>query len=153
MTHDECSVQLLYQDVMNFHLELEASGTTMKRGVIDAGRIQAAVSAPFASFGGVYNYPTVFERAAALWHGIANNHGFNDGNKRTATHSMLCYLAVNGIELEYEQKELSDMAVRIGSGGNNISREEIAAWIEDRAFLVAEDSDGDIPAILGDKDK
>jgi len=141
MTQDEISIQLLYKDVIDFHFELESSGTAMRKGVIDEGRIEAAVSAPFASFSGIYNYPTIFDRAAALWHGIANNHGFNDGNKRTATHSMLVYLGLNGIDLDYEQKELSDMAVLIGSGSNKISREEIANWIEDRAFYVDDEGE------------
>ncbi|WP_414153235.1 type II toxin-antitoxin system death-on-curing family toxin [Pectinatus frisingensis] len=72
----------------------------------------------------------MFDKAAALWHGLANNHGFQDGNKRTATHSMLCFLGVNDISLEYSQKELSNMAVLVGSGNSKINRQEISDWIK-----------------------
>ena len=43
MTQDEISIQLLYKDVIDFHFELESSGTAMRKGVIDEGRIEARV--------------------------------------------------------------------------------------------------------------
>ena len=47
---------------------------------------------------------------------------------------MLCFLGVNDINLEYSQKELSDMAVLVGSGNSKISRQEISDWIKKRAY-------------------
>ena len=40
-------------------------------------------------------------KAAQLGFGIAANHAFQDGNKRTGAHVMLVFLALNGIELSY----------------------------------------------------
>jgi len=36
------------------------------------------------------------------------DHPMIDGNKRLGTHVMLVFLALNGYELSYSQKELSD---------------------------------------------
>jgi len=67
-----------------------------------------------------------------LWYGLANNHGFADGNKRTATHTMECFLALNNIQIECSQTELSDIAVLVGD--NKMQQKEIAKWIEDNSF-------------------
>lgn len=39
-----------------------------------------------------------------------------DGNKRLGTHVMLVFLALNGYELSYTQKELSDTILDLASG-------------------------------------
>ncbi len=53
--------------------------------------------------------------------------GMLDGNKRLGTHIMLVFLALNGYELSYSQKELSDVILALSSG--NIGEKEILQWI------------------------
>jgi peptidoglycan hydrolase-like amidase len=62
---------------------------------------------PYQSFSGSELYPTVEQKAARLCYGLVMNHAFIDGNKRIGTMAMLVFLAINGIELEYTQKELT----------------------------------------------
>jgi len=50
----------------------------------DFGLLDSAVMRPQASAFGDDAYPTIHEKAAALLHGLARNHPFVDGNKRTA---------------------------------------------------------------------
>lgn len=50
-----------------------------------------------------------------------------DGNKRLGTHVMLVFLALNGYELSYTQKELSDTILDLASG--NIGAEDVLRWI------------------------
>ena len=50
-----------------------------------------------------------------------------DGNKRLGTHVMLVFLALNGYELSYTQKELSDIILDLASG--KIGAEDILQWI------------------------
>jgi death-on-curing protein len=50
-----------------------------------------------------------------------------DGNKRIGTHAMLVFLALNGYELEYTQKELSDIILDVAAG--YIRYEELLNWI------------------------
>ena len=50
-----------------------------------------------------------------------------DGNKRLGTHVMLVFLALNGYELSYTQKELSDAILDLASG--KTGAEDILRWI------------------------
>ncbi len=50
-----------------------------------------------------------------------------DGNKRLGTHVMLVFLSLNGYELSYTQKELSDTILDLASG--KIGAEDILKWI------------------------
>jgi death on curing protein len=68
-------------------------------GIRDAGAIAAAVARPQATVFGQDAYATVWEKAAALLHSLACNHGFVDGNKRAGWTCAMTFLAVNGHEL------------------------------------------------------
>lgn len=65
-------------------------------GVLDQALVESAVARPQAWFGGEDAYPSVWEKAAALMHSLARNHGFADGNKRTAWLSARMFLELNG---------------------------------------------------------
>jgi len=56
-----------------YHTQLirEFGGTT---GVRDDGLLDAALNRPFATFGGEDLFPTVFDKAAAIMHGIITGH-------------------------------------------------------------------------------
>lgn len=58
-------------------------------------RFSMAVQRQFTSGGGIYKYDTVHEVAATLAFGIAMNHAFENGNKRTALVSLLVCLNRN----------------------------------------------------------
>jgi len=69
---------------------------TGNRAIRDVGVIQSAAGRPSATAFGHDAYPTVWEKAAALLQSIACNHGFVDGNKRTAWLAAMAFLEVNG---------------------------------------------------------
>ena len=92
-------------------------------GIRDEGLLSSALNAPFQSFGDVEVYPSIQQKATRLGFGLVKNHAFIDGNKRIGAHAMLVFLALNGIELEYTQDELSDTFLGIASG--DISQEEL----------------------------
>ncbi len=50
-----------------------------------------------------------------------------DGNKRLGTHVMLVFLALNGYELEYSQKELSDIILTLTAG--EVRADSLLQWI------------------------
>ena len=52
-----------------------------------------------------------------------------DGNKRIGAHAMLVFLALNGIELDYTQKELYEIVLDIASG--NQEYVDLLHWILD----------------------
>lgn len=98
-------------------------------GIRDEGLLESALAAPFQTFGGESVYPSLQAKAAQLGFGLIRNHPFVDGNKRIGAHTMLVFLAVNGIELRYEQQELIDIILSVAAG--QIDRQGLLQWILD----------------------
>lgn len=98
-------------------------------GIRDEGLLESALAAPFQTFGGEPVYPSLQAKAAQLGFGLIRNHPFVDGNKRIGAHTMLIFLAVNGIELRYEQQELIDIVLSVAAG--QIDRQGLLQWILD----------------------
>lgn len=82
---------------------------------------------PFQPFGGDELYPTIQAKAAILGYGLIKNHCMIDGNKRIGTHIMLVFLALNGIELKYTQKELYETILDVVAG--DMDYEELLKWV------------------------
>ena len=98
-------------------------------GVRDYNLLDSALETPFQSFGGDELYPTIQAKAARLGYGLIKNHCMIDGNKRIGTHSMLVFLALNGIELKYMQKELYETILDVAAG--KIEYEDLLQWVLD----------------------
>ena len=96
-------------------------------GVRDYNLLDSALENPFQSFGGEELYPTIQAKAARLGYGLIKNHCMIDGNKRIGTHAMLVFLALNGIELKYTQKELYETILDIAAG--KIGYEDLLQWV------------------------
>ena len=95
----------------------------------DEGLLDAALNAPFASFGGIDVYPSIQQKAARLCFGLVKNHAFIDGNKRIGAHVMLMFLALNGVELVYTQEELVQIILNIAAGSTTF--DELLIWLLD----------------------
>lgn len=95
------------------HLVSESGGTP---GLRDEGLLDSALTAPFQTFEGAELYPSVVEKAARLGYGLIANHVFQDSNKRIGTHAMLVFLALNGIELKYNDDDLIAIILDIAAG-------------------------------------
>lgn len=65
-------------------------------GIKNEGILESSVQRPFMSVGGQDAYKGVFNKGAALFHSLINNHCFHNGNKRAALLSTLSYLGENG---------------------------------------------------------
>ncbi|KAF0113805.1 MAG: death on curing protein [Hyphomonadaceae bacterium] len=94
-------------------------------GIHDIGLLQSAMARPenLANYG----KPDVFDLAAGYAFGIAKNHPFIDGNKRTAFVVMETFLILNGCELNASDAECVTMFVNLAAG--NLSEEGLAAWL------------------------
>jgi len=57
------------------------------------------------------------------------NHPFIDGNKRIGVHAMLTVPAMNGIELEYTQKELYEIILEVAA--SKALFENLLSWLLD----------------------
>lgn len=127
MNTEKQIINILLDDVIDFHQQL-TNKYRMESGIHDMNLLQSAINAPFQSFAGQDLYPTVFDKASRLCYGLTKNHPFNDGNKRTAIHSMLVYLYINNILLDYESIELENIIIDIAS--SKMSCEELTQWIQ-----------------------
>lgn len=96
--------------------------------VRDDGLLDSAINAPFQIFDGVELYPTVLEKASRLGFGLIKNHPFVDGNKRIGTHAMIVFLALNNIELVYEDSELTDLILAVAAGSK--SEKQMLNWLK-----------------------
>jgi death-on-curing protein len=84
--------------------DIEASGGS--KGFHDEKLVRSALARPNHSVMGEDAYDDMFSKAAALLDAIARNHGFRDGNKRTAMAAAVLYLSQNGIEITFTNKSM-----------------------------------------------
>lgn len=123
-------IVLTKEQVLMLHGQLiEATGGS--KGIRDEGMLESALFNPFQSFGGEELYPGIQAKAAQLCYGLVKNHAMLDGNKRLGAHVMLVFLALNGYELTYSQKELSDTILALASG--ELGKDELLQWIIDHS--------------------
>ncbi len=94
-------------------------------GVRDEGLLESALARPQNQ--AAYGDPSLAEMAAAYAFGIARNHPFVDGNKRTALAAADVFLQLNGHEIVVEEVEAVTMIRDLAAG--EIGEEELAAWI------------------------
>jgi death-on-curing protein len=79
-----------------------------------------------------YGDPDAFDLAAAYAFGIARNHPFADGNKRTAFVAAAVFLLDNGHEIEATDEAIVTVMLSVSAGST--SERELAAWL--RASVV-----------------
>ena len=97
-------------------------------GVRDLGALLSALARPqnLAAYGD----PDAAALAAAYAFGVAKNHPFIDGNKRTAWVLARLFLAKNAVALEFKDAEAVVVMLALASG--EISETELAAWLRER---------------------
>ena len=94
-------------------------------GVRDEGLLESALARPQNQV--AYGDPTPAEMAAAYAFGIARNHPFVDGNKRTALMAAYAFLRMNGLRLTAPEVEAATVIRDLAAG--EIGESELAAWI------------------------
>ncbi|HSW88176.1 MAG TPA: type II toxin-antitoxin system death-on-curing family toxin [Candidatus Saccharimonadales bacterium] len=97
-------------------------------GIRDLGLIQSALARPQSSFGGEDLYPSILDKASALFHSLLFNHAFVDGNKRTTFTTTARFLYINGYELSATDEELIEFPLRVEN--KHLSIEEISDWLK-----------------------
>lgn len=93
-------------------------------GIRDAGMLDSAMARPqnLAQYGD----PDAAALAAAYAYGIARNHPFTDGNKRTAAVVSETFLMLNGYALGATDAELVVAFVALAAG--ELGEDELADW-------------------------
>jgi death-on-curing protein len=110
--------------VLDFHAEQLAlfGGPD---GVRDLGLLESALARPINKF--AYGETDIAALAAAYGFGIARNHPFIDGNKRTALAAMIVFLGLNGLDLDAPQGAATAIILSLAAG--EITEDVLARWI------------------------
>lgn len=97
-------------------------------GIREPGLLAAISEKPLASFGGKDLYPTIYDKASAIFEAVCNYYVFIDGNKRTAIAVLEYFLFKNelGLIADKKQKEAFVLNTAIKKPALPI----IAAWIK-----------------------
>ena len=96
-------------------------------GIREAGLLDSAMARPQNL--ALYGDPDVSELAASYAFGIARNHPFVDGNKRTAAVVSETFLVLNGHVLTATDAELVITFVALAAG--ELSEDELTTWFRD----------------------
>ncbi len=94
-------------------------------GVRDEGLLKSALDRPRNLF--AYEKPSIFDLAAAYAYGIAKNHPFLDGNKRTALAAAGIFLELNGYELI--ATEIQAVTVTLALAAGELDQQAFSAWL------------------------
>jgi death-on-curing protein len=94
-------------------------------GIRDSGLLASALARP----GNLANYadPDAADLAASYAFGIARNHPFDDGNKRTAFVAAELFLALNGQALDAKDSDCVAHMLALAAG--DLDEVSFAAWL------------------------
>lgn len=123
--------------------------------LLDAGGLDAAIERPWTGFGETEFFPAMYEKAAALLHGIASRQVFENGNKRTAWAAAVALLDVNGVDIGSVETVQSDMFVRAAALDHSLEIADLAEWFRvahEQAIVIAQNDlrTGGQPASVSD---
>jgi len=95
------------------------------QGIRDVGLLESALARPQNL--AAYGEPDIAAMAAGYAFGIARNHPFLDGNKRTSYVVTLVFLSLNGLNVTAD--EATRLKVWLSLGAGNLTEEELADWL------------------------
>jgi death on curing protein len=99
-------------------------------GIRDEGLLESALARPQQLHAYGDPPPDLADLAAALAYGLARNHPFLDGNKRTAAVACEAFLELNGATLEAGDTELYPPYIALAEG--KLGERDFAAWLRER---------------------
>lgn len=94
-------------------------------GVKDDGLLEFAIARPLNK--AAYGEDDPFVLAAAYGYGIARNHPFADGNKRTAWVMTRLFLRMNDLPIAFDKADAIRTMLALAAG--ELSEDAFAAWL------------------------
>lgn len=111
--------RVTWNDAMEGHQYAMRDGG--RPGIRDENAIHSALARPYHGY-----HRWIWQKAAALVHGIIANHGFVDGNKRTALYLVDLLAENSDWDIDVGDEEIENMFVRVADG--QVGYEELAIW-------------------------
>ncbi|WP_118831592.1 type II toxin-antitoxin system death-on-curing family toxin [Salinibacter ruber] len=102
-------------------------------GARDEGAVESALARPkhLQTYG---DDPSVHRLAAACGAGLARNHGYRDGNKRTAFMAMYVFLRFNDQQVDAKEAVVVDLMKAVAQG--DCEEEELTAWLDGHTVSI-----------------
>lgn len=97
------------------------------QGTRDLGLLESALARPRNQW--TYGEDSFAALAAAYAFGIARNHPFVDGNKRTAWVAARLFLALNEVSIAFDKGDATRTMLKLASG--DIAEPDLAHWFAD----------------------
>lgn len=97
-------------------------------GLRDRGALDSALARPVNRW--TYGEDDRARLAAAYAFGIARNHPFADGNKRTAWVMARLFLRLNGVEIAFSAEDAIRAVQALAAG--KLDEDELADWLRER---------------------
>ena len=110
-------------DVVDGHEEALRDGGAP--GVLNKDGILSAIARPYHGY-----HRFIYQKAAALLHGVVCNHGFVDGNKRTAFYLVELLAQRSGYEFIEDDMAIVEIIRSVARG--EIGYEDLAEWFRPR---------------------
>ena len=96
-------------------------------GLRDAGLLDSSLAKP-RNLAAYRRRTSVFDLAAAYCIGVARNHPFIDGNKRTAFLAAAVFLDLNGYVIEPSEESVVETMLLVAEG--SLSRARVSSWLK-----------------------
>jgi death on curing protein len=129
-------IWIVTDDVLVIHAEQLAEHGG-QAGVREMSLLESAIGRPRHLFAYTDPTPTVVELAASYAFGIARNHAFLDGNKRTAYVVCRLFLVQNGVDMMASSDER--YSVFLGLAAGTVSEAELAEWLRQHTRPMADE--------------
>lgn len=101
-------------------------------GIVSLHLIESAIARPYFGY-----YPRIHQKAAALMESVVKNHGFADGNKRTAWILTMTLIRKSGYDLALIGDErIDDFVVAVAAG--EVGFDDILEWFKARIIRAAD---------------
>jgi death-on-curing protein len=97
-------------------------------GTRDEGLLESALARPLNLAAYASEPPSLPRLAASYAFGLAKNHPFVDGNKRTALVVSFTFLEMNGLEMTASQED--SFYIIYGLAAGKVTEDQLAAWFE-----------------------
>lgn len=119
-------ISITPQDIILLHENTiqETGGTP---GILSRGTLEACCKRLTNIFYGLEQFPSIFQKAAALMECVNSWHIFVDGNKRTALQAVHLFLGYNGWRFKPDNNTVS-ISIDLAKGSCNIV--DLEAWIQ-----------------------
>ena len=106
-------------------------------GVRDTALLDSAVARPQQRYAYGDPPPDLADLAASLAYGLARNHPFVDGNKRTAAVACEVFIMLNDATLEADDLDLYPQYLGLAEG--SIEESDFADWLRPRIVVTHDD--------------